>query len=75
MLIYSQIRGYHSVPKVRDSICSVPMVSDLSDQKRVGTEKAKIWRTNDSSSDSESEDEVESNNETMLVVDGGWRLV
>lgn len=63
---YSQIRGYRSVPEVRDSIRSVPRVRDLSDQNRVGTEKPerrKIWRKNDSSSDSESESEVESKNE------------
>lgn len=63
---YSQIRGYRSVPEVSDSIRSVPRVRDLSDQKRVGMEKPerrRIWRKNDSSSDSESENEVESKNE------------
>lgn len=63
---YSQIRGYRSVPEVKDSIRSVPRVRDLSDQNRVGTEKPerqKIWRKNDSSSDSDSESEVESKNE------------
>jgi hypothetical protein len=32
--------------------------SDSSDRKRVGTEKRRVWRKNDSSSDSDSEDEV-----------------
>jgi len=53
---YSQIRGYRSVPEVRD----------LSDRKKVGMEKPerrRIWRKNDSSSDSGSEDEVDSKNE------------
>jgi ATP-dependent RNA helicase MSS116 len=57
---FSQIRGFRSVPDVRDSS---DRKCDSSDRKPVGTEKKRIWRKNDSSSDSESEDEVESQNQ------------
>ncbi|KAK2385071.1 DEA(D/H)-box RNA helicase family protein [Trifolium repens] len=57
---FSQIRGFRSVPDIRDLS---DRKCDSSDRKRVGTEKRRIWRKNDSSSDSESENEVESQNQ------------
>lgn len=71
---YSQIRDYRSFPEVRDltnysqirAYCSVSKVRGLTNRNHVSKEKPekrRIWRNNGSSTESESEDEVESKNQ------------